>query len=239
MSRFDDLLNADADLVAELIYATGISPVADAAEQVASALSLNVTQLLCALGCRSDLPELLDIVLCLGYESVEDFHKARNRLFVTDAYQSLTLKQVKRLQRQLLTDTSLSANYLATLFLKRAECVEKRIESTVKPHLIENYRQEMRTLYEHEALPIEFIHQRLENVDNGFRALIDEISLIVDAKRLSANELLHRHDVLSQEKRRLIKRGLVKQQEIKQRLLSDQLEEDERELLEQSLHEEN
>ncbi len=239
MSRFDLILTADPEQVVDLIYASGINPAASSVDEVAQALGLNSTQLICALGFRADLSELLDIVFCLGFNSLDELIKQRNRLFVADGYQFLSLQQVFNILTQLFDAKQHSPTYVTQILLKRAERVEHRIESTVKPSLIENYRQEMKSLYATSALPIEFVMKRLENVDNGFRALIDEIGLIVDAGIFSADTLFHRHDVLAQEKRRLIKRGLIDTSLIKQRLQSDQLAAEERELLEMSLHEKN
>lgn len=237
MPVFHEILTSTPEQVVDLFYAAGVD-MADASEQgAAEKLQLNTGQLVCALGFNPEIQNLLDIVFTLGYESQEDFLRQRNRIFITDVYQQLTLKQVFAIYESLLNNSTESIKFITTLLMKRIGMIEQKIESTVKPMLIENYRQEMKTIYRSGALPIDFVEIRLENTHSGFRALIDEIGLIVDAQLISAMEIFIRDSVLPQEKRRLINRGLIPKELIEKRLKFQGLSDQEREMLEKSLYE--
>ncbi len=237
MPVFDQLLKSDPEQVVDLFYNSGINMAATTEKEAATYLKLNHVQLVCALGFNRKIKELLDIIFTLGYESLDEFIKKRNRLFISDSYHHLSLKQILSIYDQLLNDEEQSSAFITKLLSTRISMLEHRIEKTVKPKLIENYRTEMKTIYKTGSVPVEFIDLRLKNPDSGFRALLDEVSLIVESKTISAMEVFIRDTVLPEEKRRLITKGLIPRSLIEKRLEFEDLPEPEREMLEKYLYE--
>ena len=239
MPVFHDLLTSTPEHVVDMFYSSGIDMVSTSEEDAAAHFKLNPNQLICALGFNKEIQDLMDIIFTLGYESLKDFIKKRNRIFVSDIYRQLTLKQILSIYDLLLNDPDQSKSFITMLLSKRIEIIEHRIEKSVKPTLIENYRTEMKTIYKTGSVPTDFIDLRLENSDSGFRALLDEVSLIVDSKVISAMEVFIRDTILPEEKRRLITRGLIPKELISKRLEFKDLSDPEREMLEKYLYEAN
>ncbi len=244
MPVFHELLSASSEDIIETFYAPEVD-MSLTAEEIAQHFQLNLSQLICALGFNRDIKELLDIIFILGLDSVEDLLTKRNRIFVSDIYQKISLKQILSIYDQILNlpkntnkrDKKKSDSFITTLLSKRIEMLEHRIEKSVKPKLIENYRTEMKTIYKTGSIPTEFVKLRLSNPDSGFRALLDEINLIVDSKILPIDKVFLNESVLPEEKRRLISRGIISRRLVKKRLKTKNLPASEREILESYLYE--
>ncbi|MFK8068798.1 MAG: hypothetical protein AB8D52_11175 [Gammaproteobacteria bacterium] len=244
MPVFNKLLTSSSEDVIEIFYAPEID-LASTAEEIAQLIQLNLSQLICSLGFNSNIKELLDIIFILGFESIEDLLTKRNRIFVSDIYQQISLKQILAIYDQILNlpknsnkkETNKSDSFITTLLSKRIELLEHRIEKSVKPKLIENYRSEMKAIYKTGSIPVDFVKLRLENSDSGFRALIDEINLIVDSKIFPVDHIFLNDSVLPEEKRRLISRGLISRELVRQRLEKKNLSISEKEILENYLYE--
>ncbi len=237
MPVFHELLTSPPEHVVDMFYSSGVDMVSTSEEDAAAHFKLNPSQLICALGFNQQIRDLMDIIFTLGYESLEDFLKKRNRIFVSDIYRQLTLKQVLSIYDLLLNDPDQSKNFITKLLAKRIGMIEHKIEKSVKPALIENFRTEMKTIYKTGSVPLDFIDLRLNNPDSGFRALLDEVSLIVDSKVISAMEIFIRDSILPEEKRRLITRGLIPKELISKRLEFKDLSDPERIMLEKYLYE--
>ena len=236
MPVFSELLTSPPEHVVDMFYSSGVDMASTSEEEAAAHFKLNPTQLICSLGFNKQITELMDIVFTLGFESIDDLIKKRNRLFISDIYRQLSLKQVLAIYDLILNDPEQSKSFTTKLLSKRVEMLEHRIEKSVKPTLIENYRTEMKAIYRTGSVPMEFIELRLENPDSGFRALLDEVNLIVDSKAMSAMEIFIRNSILPEEKRRLITKGLIPRELISKRLKFKDLSEPEREMLEKYLY---
>ena len=237
MPIFHELLTSPPEHVVDMFYSSGVDMATTSEEEAAAHFKLNPSQLICSLGFNKQIRDLMDIIFTLGYESLEDFLKKRNRLFISDIYRQITLKQILSIYDLILNDSEQSKNFITKLLSKRIGILEHKIDKSVKPTLIENYRTEMKTIYKTGTAPLDFIEMRLENPDSGFRALLDEVNLIVDSKVLSAMELFIRNTILPEEKRRLITRGLIPIELIQKRLEFKDLSDPEREMLEKYLYE--
>ena len=237
MPVFHELLTSPPEHVVDMFYSSGVDMASTSEKEAAAHFKLNPAQLVCSLGFNKQIRGLLDIIYTLGYESLEDFLKQRNRLFVSDVYRQLSLKQILSIYDLILNDPKQSSIFITKLLSKRISILEHKIEKSVKPTLIENYRTEMKTIYKTGSVPMEFIDIRLKNPDSGFRALLDEVSLVVDSKMLSAMEIFIRDSILPEEKRRLITKGLIPKELISKRLKSKDLSEPERQMLEKYLYE--
>lgn len=237
MPVFEEILTYTPEHVVDMFYSSGVDMVATTEEEAAAHFKLNPGQLVCSLGFNKEIHNLLDIIFVLGYKSLEDFLKKCNRIFISDTYQQLSLKQILSIYDQVLNDPDQPDSLVCKLLSKRASMLEHKIEKSVKPVLIENYRTEMKTIYKTGSIPMEFIDLRLKNPDSGFRALLDEVSLIVDSKVISATDFFTRDSILPEEKRRLITRGLISKELINKRLEFKDLSDPEREMLEKYIHE--
>jgi len=237
MPVFDELLTSPPEHIVDMFYSSGVDMASTSEEEAAEHFKLNSSQLICSLGFNKQIRDLMDIIFTLGYESLDDFLKKRNRIFISDIYRQLSLKQILSIYDLILNNPDQSKIFITKLLSKRIGMLEHRIEKSVKPTLIENYRTEMKTIYKTGSIPMEFIDLRLENPDSGFRALLDEVSLIVDSKVISAMEIFIRDSILPEEKRRLISRGLIPKELISKRLEFKDLADPEREMLEKYLYE--
>ena len=237
MSVFKELLTSPPEKVVDTFYSSGVDMATTTEEEAATHFKLNPSQLICAIGFNKQIKGLMDIIFTLGYDSLEDFLNKRNRIFISDIYRRVTLKQVLSIYDQILNDTEQAGSFLTTLLSKRIGMLEHKIDKSVKPVLIENFRTEMKTIYKTGSVPMEFIEQRLENPDSGFRALLDEVNLIVDSRALSAMEIFIRDTILPEEKRRLITKGLIPKELIRKRLEFPNLSDAEKEMLEKYMHE--
>ncbi len=237
MPIFHELLTSPPEHVVDMFYSSGVEMASTSEEEAAKLLKLNTSQLICSLGFNQQIHDLMDIIFTLGYESLDDFLKKRNRLFISDIYRQLSLKQILSIYDLILNNPKQSNIFITKLLSKRVGMLEHKIEKSVKPKLIENYRAELKTIYKTGSIPMEFIDLRLENPDSGFRALLDEVSLIVDSKAISAMEIFIRDSILPEEKRRLITRGLIPKELISKRLEFKDLSDPEREMLEKYLYE--
>ncbi len=237
MPAFNELLTSTPEKIVDLFYSSGVDMASTSEEEAAELFKLNPSQLICALGFNKKVRELMDIIFTLGNESIDSFLNKRNRIFIADTYHQLSLKQVLSIYDLVLNTPEQSGSFISKLFAKRMEILEHKIEKSVKPKLIENYRAEMKTIYKTGTIPMDFIDLRLQNPDSGFRALLDEVSLIVDSKALSAMEVFIRNSILPEEKRRLISKGLIPKELIQKRLEFTDLAASERDMLESYLYE--
>ena len=84
------------------------------------------------------------------------------------------------------------------------------------------------------ALP-EFVEGRLADTHSGFRALLNEVLLIVEHRLVPVGDIFFRDTVLPEEKRRLIVRGLVPRELIVARLAETDVPPQERKVLDEQL----
>lgn len=235
MSTFEEILTSSPEHVIDKFYSAGIKMSGTSSDHAARALRLTPGQLVCAVGFNQQVRDMLDLVFILGYDTLEDLLKERNKIFISDNYYELSLKKVFLIYEAFLSDSNTSQKLATKLLCKRVEMLEQKIENSVKPALIENYRHEMKTLYKSPNLPIEFVETRLENTASGYRALLDEVGLIVSSELIPAQELFLRNSVLPEEKRRLISKGLITNKLIITRLNFKEVSDQEREMLQNYL----
>ena len=121
------------------------------------------------------------------------------------------------------------------LLSNRLRCIEDRIEATVNSIIIERYKKEMRAIYNDGVAQIEFAEERLSQTHSGFRALLNEVVMIVEARLIPIGDLFFRDTILPEEKRRLITKGLIPTSLVEQRLEDDSVSPQERKVLEEQL----
>jgi len=121
------------------------------------------------------------------------------------------------------------------LLSTRLRCIEDRIEATVNSIIIERYKKEMRSIYNDGVAQIEFAEERLRQTHSGFRALLNEVVMIVEARLIPIGDLFFRDTILHEQKRRLISKGLIPKSLVEQRLEDDAVSPQERKVLEEQL----
>ena len=75
----------------------------------------------------------------------------------------------------------------------------------------------------------------MSKTHSGFRALLNEVVMIVDARLIPIGDIFFRDTVLPEEKRRLIVKGLIPRGLVEQRLAETSVSAQERQMLEEQL----
>ncbi|MGE0385910.1 MAG: hypothetical protein AB7Q97_14345 [Gammaproteobacteria bacterium] len=236
-TRFDELLAADAEGLVNLVYPLAAVEEPEMDKRLARAcmrLGLHRQQLVCAAGFNSRIRPLRDVLLILGFTSYEDLARQRNEVFVSDIYHYLSMENVLSIYAAVRSDSDL-LDVMQYLLLQRLQNVEKRIEATVNSLVIERYKKEMRAIYSGGVARIDFAEARLNNTESGFRALLNEVSIIVEAKLIPVGDVFFRETVLPEEKRRLINKGVIPVELIRARLEDNAITAQERRMLEDNL----
>ena len=213
MASFKAILRYSEEQLLKLLYKFNISNRVDdeKAGAIAMQLKLREAQLVCAIGFNARLPELTEIPPILGFTNYGAFINARNKYFTTDIYKLLTLDNI-------LSIYASSKQIMECLLASRLKSVEERIDKTVNSLIIDKYKEEMRAIYSDEVVSVNFVEQRLDRSDSGFRALINEVSLIVESKIIPAGDIFFRDTVLPQEKKKLLNKGLIPKDLIEMRM---------------------
>lgn len=213
MASFKAILRYSEEQLLQLLYRFNVSNSAndEKAESIAIRLKLQEAQLVCAIGFNASLPELTEIPPILGFANYDAFVNARNEYFTTDIYKLLTLDNI-------LSIYASSKQITECLLTSRLRSIEERIDETVNSLIIDKYKEEMRAIYSDEIVSIDFVEQRLEQSDSGFRALINEVSLIVESKIIPAGDIFFRDTILPQEKKKLLHKGLIPKTLIEMRM---------------------
>ena len=127
---------------------------------------------------------LTEILPIMGFDSFDELAQHRNDVFATDIYKRLTFDNVIEIYASIKTDTEL-LHIMQYLLKSRLKNIEGKIEATVNSIIIEKYKAEMRAIYFDRIATIEFVEERLDNKDSGFRALLNEVAIIIEAKNYS------------------------------------------------------
>jgi hypothetical protein len=93
----------------------------------------------------------------------------------------------------------------------------------------------MRAIYHDGVAQIEFAEDRLSRTHSGFRALLNEVVMIVGVRLIPIGDLFFRDTIPPEEKRRLIRKGHIPKGLIEQRLADAAVPPQERTMLEDQL----
>ena len=232
MASFKEILRfSDVELL-QLFYKYGNANKIgeDRTEMIAIDLKLREAQLVCAVGFNKTLKTLPELPAILGFESYDNLVNLRNEFFTTDIYKLITLDNILSIYSNMKDDLK-SKQIMEYLLASRLETIEKRIEETVNSLIIEKYKEEMRAIYSDEIVSIDFVETRLDKSDSGFRALLNEVTLIVEHKIIPAGDIFFRETILPQEKRKLLDKGLIPRELIEARLSDPNIADVEKKIL--------
>lgn len=171
-------------------------------------LGLGKAQLVCAFGFNPAVQGLSLELAALGYPSYDELARHRNQVYTTDVYDELSLADVQSVYRRARAEPHGRA-ILQYLLPQRLTQIESRIDATVDPTLIDRYQRELRYFYFSGIAQPEFVEVRLSQGSAGFRALCDELELLLQSTPVAGTCLLEHPALGPAEKWRLIERGLV------------------------------
>lgn len=235
---FDSLLTASAEELLKAAYRAAANREHEQqgrrSRAIAKALGLTHCQLLCSVGFNPHIRELPDVTTLLGFSNYDGLAKARNEYFINDIYDRLGIKDVLSIYLQVARDPK-HLQVMQYLLAGRLRKIEERIEATVNSLVIERYKKEMRSVYGDGVAQFEFVDERLRNTHSGFRALLNEVVMIVESRLIPVGDIFFRDNILPEEKRRLITKGFVPRHLVESRLEETTLTAQERKVLEEQL----
>jgi hypothetical protein len=232
MALFKDILNSSEEELLQLLCKFNVSEESneDKAEAIAVALKIREAQLVCAIGFNESVRELPEVPPILGFENYDALINSRNEYFTMDIYKLVSLDNILSIYSVVKNDVK-NKQIIEYLLSNRLQTIEKRIEETVNSLIIDKYKEEMRAIYSDEIVGIDFVEKRLNESDSGFRALLNEVTLIVENKLIPAGDIFFRETILPQEKRKLLDKGLIPTDLIKTRLIDPNISDVEKKIL--------
>jgi hypothetical protein len=238
MSRFEEILTASSEDLLKTLYKSsyGQDDNVDTSrtKKIARNLGLRYAQLVCAIGFNANIQDLSDVLAVTGFDSYDALARERNQVFTTDIYQQLGIKDVLAIYFHV-ADCLPLLEVIQHLLTRRLDRIEERIESTVNSVVIERYKKEMRAIYNDGVAQIDFAEERLSRTHSGFRALLNEVALIVESRLIPVGDIFFRATILPEEKRRLMIRGLIPRDLVLARLDDADVSEQERAVLEDQM----
>lgn len=233
---FNQVIAATGERLLQLLYQSQISIGGKnlTPRHFAQHLKMSHAQFSCALGFNDDIESLPDVIAISGYGSYEELAGVRNEYFTTDIYNRLGIKDILQIYSHV-ANNSRNQQLMQYLMLRRLEHIEQRIEATVNSIVIERYKKEMRAIYNDGVAQLDFAEKRLADTHSGFRALLNEVAMIVESRLIPVGDIFYRSSVLPEEKRRLILRGLIPRNLVEDRLLDESIPLQERKVLEEQL----
>jgi tetrahydromethanopterin S-methyltransferase subunit G len=211
-------------------YKDDVTSMGNRLQDIAKKVGLRPEQLVCAIGFNPHSRFLTEIMPLLGYATFEELVKERNDIFMNDIYKRVSLDDILAIYATVREDPA-SLQVMQYLLKERLERVERRIEETVNSLIIDKYKAEMRAIYSDGIADVDFADQRLNRRDSGFRALLNEVSIIIDSKLIPAGDIFFRDTILPEEKRKILSKGLIPRDLIQARLDDQNTSPDEKQVL--------
>ena len=230
MSDFKDIIQGSEESLLQLFYKFRDITGGNRIGTIAGKLQLRNEQLLCAVGFNPYTRYLTEILPILGYATYDELCQERNEVFATDIYKRLTLDNVLTVYA-VVKDDPATLEVMPYLLRRRLEVIEGKIESTVNSLIIEKYKAEMRSIYNDGIASIDFAEERLNNQDSGFRALLNEVAIIIESKLIPAGDIFFRDSILPEEKRKILSKGLIPNELIQSRLNDGSVSSQEKQIL--------
>ena len=233
MSNFNEILKAPEEDLVRIFYkfrGEKISEDSARKDLVAQNLKLRTAQLVSAVGFNPHARDLVEIMPIIGFDTLEDLIAERNEYFINDIYKKLSLDNILAIYSAVKDDDDL-LQVMPYLLKNRLETIESRIEATVNSLIIDKYKAEMRAIYSERIVSIDFAEERLDHVDSGFRALLNEVTIITESRIIPVGDIFFRNTVLPEEKRKLLNKGLIPDELIEARLEDESAPADEKHML--------
>ena len=232
MSVFKEILHGTEEELLQRFYKVRDTAEAGGSrlDAVAQKLGLRSEQLVCAIGFNPGARFLTELFPIMGFATFEELSQARNDIFMSDIYKRLTLDDVLAIYTAIKDEPAL-LDVMHYLLKERLKRIEQRIEETVNSLIIDKYKAEIRAIYNGGVVNIDFAEERLDMLDSGFRALLNEVAIIIESKLIPAGEIFFRSTILPEEKRKLLSKGLIPEDLIQQRLDDENTSAEEKKIL--------
>lgn len=237
MAKFEEILTSSGEGLLKLLYKSSTRAdgrTAGSLKEYAKNLNLTYAQMVCALGFNPNIRELPDVIEIVGFDSYDALARERNEFFSNDIYDRLGIKDVLAVYLHVPKDMQM-LDVMQYLLINRLHNIENRIEATVNSIVIERYKKEMHAIYNDGVAQIEFAEDRLSKTHSGFRALLNEVVMLVEARLIPIGDIFFRDAILPEEKRRLMIKGLIPKELVEQRLADDAVSAHERRVLQEQL----
>ena len=234
MSAFSDILTGEEEDLVKIFYNFRADDGPDNSQKnlalAAKKLKLRPEQLTIALGFNQNARKLHEIFSILGYDSLETLTQERNEIYITDIYQKISLENILTLYSRIRNNNEM-LQVMQYLLKNRLENIESRIEATVNSLIIEKYKVEMKAVYADKIADIDFAEERLNSVESGFRALLNEACIITESKLIPAGDIFFRESILPEEKRKLLSKKLIPVELVETRLEDTNISQQEKQML--------
>ena len=204
-------------------------------DKIAKELKLRTEQLICAIGFNPNFGNLTEVIHLLGYSNIDELVKKRNEIFITDNYKKVSLDNVLTIYN-VVKDFPETLQVMQYLVEQRLKSIETKIEATVNSIIIEKYKAEIRSIYLDGIAGIDFAERRLDKIDSGFRALLNEVSIITESRIIPAGDIFFRNTILPEEKRKLLNKGLIPLELVRARLEDETVSPREKKMLQDYLN---
>ena len=238
MAGFEDILTASSEELVRIFYVFENEvkkyPDTEKTDRIARKLRLRTAQLLIAVGFNPSINNLTELLPILGYKTIDDLYNDRNEIFIKDIYKRVNLENILCLYATVREHPE-TLQIMQYLIENRLMSIESRIEETVNSMLIEKYKAEIKAIYLDGIAGIDFAENRLNNMDSGFRALVNEVSIITESKLIPAGDIFFRNTILPEEKRKLLNRGYIPIELVHSRLDDESISQSEKKMLQDFL----
>ena len=238
MADFRDILTGTGEELLKIFYVFDSAKIREyqehRLEKIAKELRLKPAQLICAVGFNPRFTHLTEIIPMLGYKNIDALVNDRNEIFINDIYKKVSLDNILTIY-DVTKDYPEVIQIMQYLINQRLRLIETRIEETVNSMLIEKYKAEIRAIYMDGIAGIDFAENRLDKIDSGFRALLNEVAIITESKLIPAGDIFFRDTILPEEKRKLLNKGLIPLELVHTRLADESISQRERKMLQDYL----
>ena len=212
MAIFRDILSNSSEELLKTFYVFDNNEIRSLKDRkldrIAKELRLRTEQLICAIGFNPHFADLTEIIHLLGYSNIDELARTRNEIFTTDIYKKVSLDNILTIYN-VVKDYPETLQVMQYLVEHRLKAVESKIEATVNSIIIEKYKAEIKSIYLDGIAGIDFAEKRLDKIDSGFRALLNEVTIITESRIIPAGDIFFRDTILPEEKRKLLNKGLI------------------------------
>ncbi|MCH7695705.1 MAG: hypothetical protein IIB73_05335 [Proteobacteria bacterium] len=236
MTDFKAIISAEEEKLVQIFYKLRDDKTSQDKKLAALAkkLHLRADQIICAVGFNPNAQQLTEIIPILGFDTFEILAQKRNDIFTNDIYRRLTLDNMLNIYTVVKNSAEI-LQIMQYLLKKRLAKIEERIEETINSLIIEKYKAEMRAIYNGGIANIDFAEERLNKSDSGFRALLNEVGIIIESKLIPVGDIFFRDSILPEEKRKLLNKGLIPRELITSRLEDKTIPKEEKRILHEHL----
>lgn len=231
MTSFDEILLSSPEDLLKIFYKYNkLDHTNEKLALIAIEIGLKAAQITCAVGFNKHIADLTDIPPILGYENLDALIQDRNDIFINDVYRKIKLDDILLIYETIKNDDEV-IQVMQYLLENRLNNIENRIEQTVNSSTIEKYKNEIRAIYSGNIAGLDFTEHRLNKIDSGFRALVNEVVIIAEQKIIPVGDIFFRNTILPEEKRKLLDKDLVPKELIDARLEDEEISPIERKML--------